>query len=178
MISKESIIKGTMKNPEWNSVFGDEDLKALNSSEVFREYFKLYSNKEGAFKEEEDEEDVGVKQPIKRNKDYDYEKNAEEYIKDLIINAQEFAEGIGIEDEVYDESIDVIDKHYEDYNDLYNTGAGESKYINTGLTEQTMKEIESRDAIKKVMDIYKGKEESAPIEYDYSKEEYTLGEEE
>jgi hypothetical protein len=162
-----------MKKPEWNTAIeGDEDWKAAISSEIFREFVKMSLNKTGIFAKEnkydeydnesKDEQEEGVKQPLMRNKDY---VSANDYIDQLIAEAEEsipevedFEVGaidVDSDGEIdYAYSVGVIDEETNEYE----TGAGESQFIDIGLSDGTMNDIKNdgimSGAIKDVMNVY------------------------
>jgi len=162
-----------MKKLEWNTCLtGNEDWNAAMDSEVFRNYLNIIAAEEAKEKEEEAE---GNLNPIKMNKDY---VKAEEE-DDILEGDDEISD-----DDVIPEDEDVgTDADYSDYTDadfeeLYGeTGAGESKFIDTGLTTETLNEVEGpidyaddepyfnaskssnqTEAITHVMDTYKEEE--------------------
>lgn len=154
-----------MKNPDWNMAFiGDEDWRAAMSSEVFRNYLKIK-----ACQEKEDEEEEIVEQPLKMNRDYTFADD--DYLDKLISEAQESLDEVDeIEENIIDkDSNGVMDEEFsisldEDDSNQYETGAGDSKFIDIGLTNETMNDIKgdgvmsNSDAVKDVMDVYTEKE--------------------
>jgi len=172
------------KNPDWNSALSennDFDI-AMSSSEVFRNFAKMAINKEGVFAEDdEDECEEGVKQPLKQNKDYMETKSYEDYLDLLIIKAEAEADEDEIEDEVVDIDEEVIDTDSDGELDQdfgldikspvssssneYETGAGDSKYLDIGLSDKTMNDMkndgvmsETYSAVKEVMNTYNEEE--------------------
>jgi len=178
-----------IQNPEWNmAIEGDEDWKAATSSEIFRSFIQMAINKEGIFaKEDEEKEDEseGVPQPLMRNNDYN-SASENDFLDELIAEAQANTEEVDdINEDIIDTNddglVDDIDDNFDveavdppsslpsDYSSSsssneYETGAGDSEFIDIGLTDETMKDIESdgvmsgsstdAPAIREVMDVY------------------------
>jgi hypothetical protein len=138
-----------MKNPDWNSAFiNNQDWKAVMSSEVFRNYYKAELDKA---EEEEKEQASAVPQPLMRNRDYMVEAQNKE-ISDLLALAEAEAGGdIDIDDAMLTELDNELDEaeavagasNFE-LNDgnPYDTSAGESKFIDIGLTTETIRELD------------------------------------
>jgi len=169
------------KNLEWNTAVEDSlierDWKVACKSEVFSNFVKMFINKQGAFTEDDNLEE-GIDLPIKQNEDY----GEEDYFDKLISEAQaEMDEVEDVEEEIVDTDSDgFIDDEfglepvdepfeYDNSSNEYDTGAGESKYIDIGLSDKTMNDIKNdgvmSSAVKEVMDVYK-KEELAEAEKD------------
>lgn len=166
------------KNPEWNSAVEnsilERDWNVACKSEVFSNFAKLFINKQGAFAEDEEEAiEEGVDLPLKMNEDYDGD-----YLDKLISEAQVEIDEVGdmVEEEIDTDSDGFIDDEFGlepvdsvDVSDEYNTGAGESNFIDIGLTDETMNDIKNdgvmSSAVKEIMDVYK-EEELADAEKD------------
>jgi len=162
-----------MKNLDWNAALQEETEfeHAVKTSEVFRGFVKQMA------KLAEQEKESCVKQPLMRNKDYIETEEKELIDDDLMALAQleeEFTEDL--EEEFPDEPEPAPESEVLDD---YNTGAGESDFIDIGVTSETMAEMEKGidyadapvetapeseenlgEAVVEVMDVYnKDKEE-------------------
>jgi len=148
-----------MKNPDWNSAFlGNEDNNALMSSEVFCNYLKAELSKQDEEDKEDDPEASKVPQPLMRNKDYVKAQAEDEAIlmalaqaEDEVIAEIDLEGDSEIDEKLLGELDDELDEaeaeagasNFE-LNDgnPYETTAGESKFIEIGLSNETARELE------------------------------------
>ncbi|MFZ4795928.1 MAG: hypothetical protein ACOYMA_00445 [Bacteroidia bacterium] len=126
-----------MSKLEWNTALQrNEDWDAANSSEVFRNYMKIVASESYKNKVKTANESI---EPINLDKE-------EEVIKEEEATLDSIDDSLEMEDDIVDvEDLDVEDElseedtssDFDDYGELYNTGAGESKYIDIGMTDET-----------------------------------------
>lgn len=161
-------VKNMVKNKDWNMAFSDnQDTKALMSSEVFRNLLSMHKQNKIAERQRLDE------LPPPKLPDFN---------EILMKKAQEESESTStiesesedVNDESDDDATDKEDDHEKNVSttvksspkkgkedNLYETGAGESSYIDIGITSETEKLIsDGIDYVK--YDIVEVKKEKAP----------------
>lgn len=163
---------------DWNAAYQqDEDWNAAMDSEVFRTFASKYLQIEAEEEsEKKEQEEKSKKEKLEKDHDSIMEKlkNSTKIDYDILRNV--LAQQLGlevpevedvVEMEVQEEPVQAPIQHQTE-EDLYHTNAGESDYIDIGLTDETIKSMTEHscccdkssveEATKEVMDVYQQEE--------------------